>query len=143
MMKTVLLFFLLAVGIGVSGQTDTGSVTLKKDNRIDQLMAKQIEINEYTTREARSTVPGFRIQVVNTTDRNQAIQTKTKVYQSFPELKAYLLYQSPYFRLRVGNFLTRKDAEAYQKKLAKEFTQNIYIVNDIVETNPDKSLDQD
>ena len=52
-------------------------------------MAKQIEINEYTTREARSTVPGFRIQVVNTTDRNQAIQTKTKVYQNFGCLTVY------------------------------------------------------
>jgi hypothetical protein len=61
------------------------------------------------------------------------------VYQLYPELKAYLLYQAPYFRLRVGNFINRKDAENYQRKLSKEFKQNLFIVNDVVEVNPDKS----
>ncbi len=143
MMKFFLLVPAFFMTLALYGQADTNSVTVKKDPRLDQLIAKQVEINEYTTREARSNVPGFRIQVVNTTDRALAIETKTKVYQKYPELKAYLLYQSPYFRLRVGNFLTRKEAEAYQKKLAKDFPQNIYIVNDIIETNPDKSQDQD
>ncbi|HOA38015.1 MAG TPA: SPOR domain-containing protein [Flavihumibacter sp.] len=143
MMKTMLFFATLLISLAGYSQVDTNSVIVKKDARIDQLIAKQIEINEFTTREARSNVPGFRIQVVNTTDRTKAIQAKTKVYQNYPELSAYLLYQSPYFRLRVGNFLTRKEAEVYLKKLTKDFSQNIYIVNDTVETNPDKSLEQD
>ncbi|HPZ88814.1 MAG TPA: SPOR domain-containing protein [Flavihumibacter sp.] len=142
-MKTMLFFATLLISLAGYSQVDTNSVIVKKDARIDQLIAKQIEINEFTTREARSNVPGFRIQVVNTTDRTKAIQAKTKVYQNYPELSAYLLYQSPYFRLRVGNFLTRKEAEVYLKKLTKDFSQNIYIVNDTVETNPDKSLEQD
>ncbi len=139
----MLFFATLLISLAGYSQVDTNSVIVKKDARIDQLIAKQIEINEFTTREARSNVPGFRIQVVNTTDRTKAIQAKTKVYQNYPELSAYLLYQSPYFRLRVGNFLTRKEAEVYLKKLTKDFSQNIYIVNDTVETNPDKSLEQD
>ena len=142
-MKTMLFFATLLISLAGYSQVDSNSVIVKKDARIDQLIAKQIEINEFTTREARSNVPGFRIQVVNTTDRTKAIQAKTKVYQNYPELSAYLLYQSPYFRLRVGNFLTRKEAEVYLKKLTKDFSQNIYIVNDMVETNPDKSLEQD
>ena len=139
----MLFFATLLISLAGYSQVDSNSVIVKKDARIDQLIAKQIEINEFTTREARSNVPGFRIQVVNTTDRTKAIQAKTKVYQNYPELSAYLLYQSPYFRLRVGNFLTRKEAEVYLKKLTKDFSQNIYIVNDTVETNPDKSLEQD
>ena len=139
----MLFFATLLISLAGYSQVDTNSVIVKKDARIDQLIAKQIEINEFTTREARSNVPGFRIQLVNTTDRTKAIQAKTKVYQNYPELSAYLLYQSPYFRLRVGNFLTRKEAEVYLKKLTKDFSQNIYIVNDTVETNPDKSLEQD
>ncbi|MFT4022161.1 MAG: SPOR domain-containing protein [Flavihumibacter sp.] len=143
MRRPVLFMLALFTSVAAYSQADSNSVTVKKDPRLDQLVAKQIEINEFTTREARSNVPGFRIQVVNTTDRAQAIQAKTKVYQKYPELNAYLLYQSPYFRVRVGNFLTRKDAEAYLKKLSKDFSQNIYVVNDIIETNPDKSQDQD
>lgn len=115
------------------------TIIVKKDPRLDQLVKKQTEINEITTRESRRNVPGFRIQVINTTDRNAAIQAKTTVYRLFPELKAYLLYQSPYFRLRVGNFEDKKQAENYQRQLSKEFKQNVYIVNDVVEINPDRS----
>ncbi|KYP15007.1 MAG: hypothetical protein A1D16_10200 [Flavihumibacter sp. CACIAM 22H1] len=115
------------------------TIIVKKDPRLDQLVKKQTEINEVTTRESRRNVPGFRIQVINTTDRNAAMQAKTTVYRLFPELKAYLLYQAPYFRLRVGNFEDRKMAESYQRQLSREFKQNVYIVNDVVEVNPDKS----
>lgn len=122
-------------------QTPVDTITVHKDARIDQLIRKQTEINEYTTRNARRTAKGFRIQVINTTDRNAAIEAKTTVYRLYPELKAYLLYQSPYFRLRVGNFETREEAEDYQRQLSREFKKNVYIVNDLIEVNPDKSAE--
>ncbi|WP_052956047.1 SPOR domain-containing protein [Flavihumibacter petaseus] len=140
----VLFFLLILISTGslCMAQVDSNTVALHKDSRIDLLIAKQTEVNEFTTRESRRNVPGFRIQVINTTDRTAAIQAKTRVYQLYPELKAYLLYQSPYFRLRVGNFINRKDAENYQRQLSKEFKQNVFIVNDVVEVNPDKSVEQ-
>lgn len=122
-------------------QAPVVTITVHKDARIDQLIRKQTEINEYTTRNARRTAKGFRIQVINTTDRNAAIEAKTTVYRLYPELKAYLLYQSPYFRLRVGNFETREEAEDYQRQLSREFKKNVYIVNDLIEVNPDKSAE--
>lgn len=128
--------------MAAAAQVDSGTVAVQKDPRIDVLIKKQAEINEATTRESRRNVPGFRIQVINTTDRTAAIQAKTKVYTLYPELKAYLLYQAPYFRLRVGNFVIRKDAEQMQARLSKEFKQNLFIVNDVVEVNPDKRIDQ-
>ncbi|MBZ5857359.1 SPOR domain-containing protein [Flavihumibacter profundi] len=139
-------FILLLVtgflSLAAAAQSDSSALAVHKDPRIDQLIRKQAEINEFTSRESRSMVAGFRIQVINTTDRNAAIQAKTTVYRLYPELKAYLMYQAPYFRLRVGNFTNRKDAETYERKLSKEFTQNMFIVNDMVEVNPDKSGDQ-
>lgn len=127
------------ITISAFSQMPADSLTVHKDSRIDLLIQKQVEINEYTTRNARRTAKGFRIQVINTTDRNAAIEAKTTVYRLYPELKAYLMYQSPYFRLRVGNFESRDEAETYQRQLAREFKQNVYIVNDTIEVNPDKS----
>lgn len=127
------------VTLSAFSQMPADTLTIHKDSRIDLLIQKQVEINEYTTRNARRIAKGFRIQVINTTDRNAAIEAKTTVYRLYPELKAYLLYQSPYFRLRVGNFETRDEAESYQRQLAREFKQNVYIVNDTIEVNPDKS----
>ena len=118
--------------------SDSNSVIIHKDPRLDLLVKKQIEINEEISRNARKNMKGFRLLVVNTNNREEAIAAKTKVYSYFPELKAYLIYQSPYFRLKVGNFKEREDAEDYQKKLKKYFPKGVFIMNDIIEAKPDK-----
>ncbi|HEY1870505.1 MAG TPA: SPOR domain-containing protein [Chitinophagaceae bacterium] len=117
---------------------DSASVVIHKDPRIDLLIKKQVEINEETTREARKVARGFRLLVVNTNKREEAITAKTKLYQYFPELKSYLLYQSPYYKLKAGNFKERKDAETYQKKLTPFFPKGVFVMNDLIEVKPDK-----
>lgn len=116
---------------------DSNSVIIHKDPRIDSLIKKQAEINEETTRNARKVAKGFRLLVVNTNNREDAIAAKTKVYTYFPELKSYLIYQSPYFRLKVGNFKERKEAEDYQKKLNRFFPKGVFIMSDIIEVKPE------
>lgn len=137
MHKILLIAIIGCFSLGAYAQADsTSSIVIHKDPRIDMLVKKQAQINEETTRDARRSAPGFRIQVINTSDRNAAISAKTKIYQLYPELKAYLLYQSPYFRLRVGNFKEKEDADDYLKALSRQFT-NVYLVRDIVEIKPE------
>ena len=112
---------------------NTSSIIIHKDPRVDLLVKKQAQINEVATRDARRNVAGYRLQVINTSDRNAAISAKTKIYQLYPELKAYLLYQAPYFRLRVGNFTDKDEAEDYRKSLSKEFPNSVFLVRDTVE----------
>lgn len=112
---------------------DTSGVVVRKDPRVDQLVRKQIEINEETTREARRNVPGFRIQVLNTRDRNKAYEAKTKVYEQFPDWQPYLLYQAPYYKLRVGDFKTEDEAQAALQQMSKIFPSGLYIIHDIIE----------
>jgi hypothetical protein len=141
-MKRIHIFFslfLLTLSVKTLAQQDTFGVRVDKDPRIDLLVKKQAQINEESTRDSRRTAPGYRIQVANTSDRNQAIAAKTKVYQLYPELKAYLLYQAPYFRLRVGNFKTSAEAQPYVKMLAKQFPPaTIFLVRDVIEVKPEK-----
>ena len=120
---------------------DSNSVIVHKDPRLDLLVKKQAEINEEISRNARKNMKGFRLLVINTNNREEAIAAKTKVYSYFPELKAYLIYQSPYFRLKVGNFKEREDAEDYQKKLKKYFPKGVFIMNDTIEMKPEKETD--
>ena len=117
---------------------DTPTVIVHKDPRIDLLVKKQIQINEETTREARRVGKGYRLLVLNTNSREEAAAAKTKVYTYFPELKSYLLYQAPYFKLKVGNFKERKEAEDYQERLQKHFPKGVFIMNDIIELKLDK-----
>ena len=121
---------------------DTSSVVIHKDPRLDLLVKKQIQINEETSREARKSGKGFRLMIIRTNSREEALAAKTKVYTYFPELKAYLWHQSPYYKLKAGNFKDRKEAEDYQKKLNVFFPKGVFIMNDIVELKPEKGIDE-
>lgn len=120
---------------------DSTSVILRKDPRIDMLVKKQIELNEYNTREARRYVQGYRILIINSNNRNLANDAKARLYTKFPELKSYLIYQSPNFKLKAGNFRESRDAEAYLKRIKTLFPGNIFVIRDMIEVNPDKSAE--
>jgi hypothetical protein len=111
--------------------------SIYRDPRVDSLIKKQIQINEITTRDSRRNIPGYRIQVANSTDRNQVFAIKTKIYQSYPELKPYLIYQPPNYKLKVGNFKTPEEAEPYLQKLTQDFPSGVFLVHDIIEVKPD------
>lgn len=144
-MKT--LFFLALIILSVNSiaqdstwklSVDSNSVVVHKDPRIDLLIKKQAQINEETSRDARRIGKGYRLLVINTSKRDEAAAAKSTVYANFPELKAYLIYQSPYFKLKVGNFKERKDAEVYQDRLRKFFPKGVFIMNDVIELKLDK-----
>jgi hypothetical protein len=121
---------------------DTNSVIVHKDARIDLLVKKQASINEITSRDSRRTDKGYRLMIISTNNRDEALAAKTKIYTFFPELKAYLWYQSPYFRVKAGNFKDRKDAESYQQRINNYFPKGVFIMKDIIEVKPGK-VDED
>jgi hypothetical protein len=147
-MKSILLFLVSAFSTNVFAQivvpaTDTNTVVVHKDPRIEMLMSKQAEINEVTSRDSRKTGRGYRLMIISTNNRDEAIAAKTKIYTYFPELKAYLWHQSPYYKVKAGNFKDRREAEAYQQKLNVYFPKGVFIMNDIVELKLDKLRDEE
>ena len=140
-MKLWILALFTFFSISSLAQTDSNSIVVHKDPRIDMLIKKQIEINEVTTRNSRRSAQGYRIQVISTNNRTKAMEAKTRIYQHFPELKAYLMYQSPYFKLKVGNFIEREEAESYLQNILTLFPTGVYVVRDIVEVKPEKNTE--
>ena len=57
--------------------------------------------------------PGFRIQVYVGTQRQQVDDARTLITQNFPDLNPYLSYNQPTYKLKVGDFMRRIDAERY------------------------------
>lgn len=144
-MKNVLFLVSLLISLHVCSQdtaskkpADSSSIIVHKDPRLDLLVKKQSYINDITSRDSRRTDKGFRLMIISTNSRDEAMAAKTKVYTYFPELKAYLWYQSPYFRVKAGNFKDRKDAESYQKRLNTYFPKGVFIMKDIIEVKPGK-----
>lgn len=138
LIRTLKLLLGLLGTVSAWAQQDS-SLELHQDPRVDLLIKKQVEINEFNTREARRFVPGFRILLCSTPDRNKANQLKAKAYRYFPELRSYLVFQASYFKLKLGNFKEQLEAEAYLAKVKSIFGEDIYVVRDQIEVNPDRS----
>lgn len=60
---------------------------------------------------------GYRIQVTYTDIRNDVYNSKGQMYKEFPELKSYVEYEPPYYKLRLGDFKTRLDATYYLQQV--------------------------
>ena len=52
-------------------------------------------------------VPGYRLQIMYSNNREETNTEKAKFYQSFPNVRAYINYEQPYYKLRVGDFKTK------------------------------------
>lgn len=138
-----MLFISVLVVTQVTSQTtayskDTfSSVIVRKDPRFDEMAAKQAEINKRSFLSGPRRANGFRVQAANTQNREEANAVKAELLRRFPEEKSYLLYQAPNFRVRIGNFLTQKDAFQLRKMISALYPQKgIYIVPDIIEYTP-------
>lgn len=147
-MRIFLLFFTIfsiknsiAQNFGFSRDTFS-NVVVHKDSRFDELAAKQAEINKRSLSSGPRRASGFRVQAANTQNRDEANAVKAELLRRFPDEKAYLLYQAPNFRVRIGNFLTQKDAFQLRKMISALYPQKgIYIVPDIIDYTPSSTGD--
>lgn len=131
-----IVLFLMGIGcMHVSQASD--SVIVRKDPRLDLLTAKQAQINKRSAMMTSSgQYKGYRIQVISTNSRDQALSIKTELLSRFPDQKTYTSYQSPLFKVRIGNFIRKEDAEQFRKTLSRFYPRGVYVVEDVIEYNP-------
>jgi hypothetical protein len=119
------------------------SIVVHKDPRLDILATKQAAVNKLTSKMTNSGMfRGYRLQVISTRSRDQAFQVKAELIRRFPEYKTYAIFQSPYFRIRIGNFMNKADAEELRKLLSRQYPQGVYVVEDVVEYTPPAEEDE-
>ncbi len=123
---TILIIGLITFKINAFSQ-EKGSVVIKGENiYLDSLIDKNIEINKQ-----KKTIEGFRIQLFSGNERNNANNIKTKFLRLYREQKAYITYQQPYFKIRVGDFRTKLEAKIFYNKIKVEFEECIIISDKI------------
>lgn len=81
---------------------------------------------------------GFRVQVFSSTDIDAARAKKTEFEAAFPGEWFYLDYHAPSYKLRVGNFLTRFEAERFARTLTDQGHTEAWTVPERVFSAPGK-----
>jgi len=75
---------------------------------------------------------GFRVQIYNGSDREKAIKVKTEFMRLNPGVRTYLTYLSPCFRVKVGDYRNRSDAEGMFREAKSTYDSPCMIVPDNV-----------
>lgn len=124
--------------VGFRSDSVRGVVMVNQDPRFTLLSEKQAEINKRASKYGGSGIRrGYRIQVINTQNRDEANAIRSEMLRRFPDQKAYMMYQAPNFRVRIGNFLTQRDATSLRKMISDLYpNRGIYVIPDMIEYRP-------
>ena len=96
----------------------SGKVEVIKDPMIDSLIAKRAALIRSSKKPGAS---GFRVQIFSSTDRKTTYGEQSKFKALYPTVRSYISYLEPYYKLRVGDFRTRLEAEKMISKLRPRY----------------------
>lgn len=111
-----------------TSKPEEGTIRIIQNPLITELINRHAQNNL----DAESRISGWRVQIYNSTGREtraDVTQIRNQFLSRHPELEAYIVYQPPIFRIRVGNFRTREDAYFYYKRLVRDYP-SAYLVRD-------------
>lgn len=92
-----------------------GKVTVIQDEQVDSVLANYESLRlKIMENPDTKLIPGYRIQIffdsgLNSSDR--ARQAKDDFLFLFPDIPAYVSWKAPNYRVRVGDYKSRLDAE--------------------------------
>ncbi|WP_161622662.1 SPOR domain-containing protein [Cesiribacter andamanensis] len=111
--------------------TTTGTVLARRDvtSQLDNLLTASAEEN----RKIKS-VPGFTIQVYLGTSREAANMAQRQVYMALPDARPEIRFVQPNYRVFVGKFVDRLEAQQMYADLRSEFP-NALIIPDRIQIN--------
>jgi hypothetical protein len=129
-MKVKFIIFLIinvCLNQNIKAQTKIGSVKIKGEIiYLDSIIDKKNRENTIN-----QTINGYRIQLFSGNERTNANNIKTKFLKLYPDQTAYLAYNQPYFKIRVGDFRTKLNAKLFYNKIKGEFNECIIIADKI------------
>ncbi len=125
--------------------TSDGENTVVQPRALYMLLLSDVSVSDVSAGEQESGVgnaktsrqSGFRIQVFSDnnskTAKNEARSKSREISARFPSHRTYVIYTSPYWRLKVGDFRTQAEADEFAEELRNAFpkyAKEIRVVRD-------------
>lgn len=133
--QTLLTIVLLALGICATAQS--GHVTVKGDVAVNEMVALHVELNNRV-----KTMPGFRVQIASfsgTNSKTSAFNLRDRFMIDYPQVQAYIVYDEPNFKVKVGDFRTRLEAYAFLQEIKEVYKG--YIIKDNINPEPPQQIE--
>ena len=114
---------LLAVSVGFC---QTGTVVINDQAGAGQLFEQHVLFNK-----EHGELPGYRIQVMATSSLVTAKEAKAGFLKQFDDYRATIVFEAPNYKLRIGNYTNRFDANRDLQLLLESYP-NALIVKDLI-----------
>ena len=127
MIKIILYVVFFGFPFCLFAQNGEGNVKIIQDPRIDSLVNLHIELNE-----EYSQIEGWRINIFFEAGNNSkrlAVEAKSQFVNRYSDVPCYLVFQEPYYKVRVGDYRTKMEAEKFLHKIEREYP-NAFVVKD-------------
>lgn len=104
-----------------------GRVTIYQDSRVDSILERHLRYNV-----SHQEMEGYRIQIFFDAGNNslsKAQRVAEEFMTLYPTDTAYISFSEPYYKVRVGDFRTRLEAQGYQNQIMGDFP-NAFVIKD-------------
>lgn len=111
-----------------------------QDTRLEQYRARHIEINQDIKE-----LPGWRVQVFTGSVRTNAFGVKNSLMSLYPEMAgdSDIEYVMPNYKVLLGNFLDKEDAEMFCRRVREEQFPGAFLVQKMIRIPEFKVLQND
>jgi hypothetical protein len=112
---------------------ESNSVRILRDSRVDTLLVRHIQFNEQNPG-----TEGWRIEIffeAGNYSKSLAIEAKAGFVEKYSSVSSYLLFFAPYYKVRVGDFRTKMDAEKFLHEIEMNYP-DAFIVKDKINFPP-------
>ena len=136
-MRKIIIFFTI---ISLSHTTligQNGNIEIKQSNKLDSIIKLKKELN--------SKIQNLRIQIYSG-DRDNAEQMIKEFIEIFNDTTADVIYETPNYKVWVGNYYTQLEADKRLIEIRKKFRSAFIFrpeLQEIFEDEIDEKLDQE
>lgn len=114
----------------ISDSSDTlGQVVYHQSEAIASILKKNIAVNE-----VKKSFRGYRIQIFSVSgvnSKDKANKEKAELLMDNPDIQVYIVYNEPYFKVRIGDFINKIDALSFMQTILKDYPFAFVVADDI------------
>jgi len=141
-MKTVLIIIISFLAVIVNAQDDAKNIFNKlNDNdggNIKVYQSPQLRLameRQFASINNKKGIEGYRIQIYfgnGKSARQKTNQVRVAFISKYKETKAHIVYDNPYFRVKVGDYRTKSEALKFLTEIKTEYP-DAFIVPDVID----------
>jgi hypothetical protein len=131
-MRSIVFFIFISLfsgGVSMAQMEHPGELRVYQDPKVDTLMHRYQQVNEM-----HQLIDGWRIEIffeAGNLSKKLAMEAKSEFVKNYPEVPSYLIFQQPYYKVRVGDFRTKMEAERFLNEIGFAYPQAFVVMDEI------------